>query len=314
MSNLEYTTLGRTGLRVSVMGLGCGGHSRLGLSQGHSEAEAEGVVKGALDLGVNFIDTAEGYRNEEVVGRAIKGVTRDQVVISTKVGIGWQDRRSTAQEMRDRVHACLTRLDTDYVDIFHLHGVTQDEYEYGVSELVPVLQDLKAEGKVRSIGITEAFIRDPAHATLRRAVHDDCWDVMMIGFSILNQSARETLLPLTREKGIGTLCMFAVRRALSRPEALRELLQSLIDTGAIHGVEAETALDFVTAAGAAGSLQEAAYRFCRWEPGIDVVLSGTGNLDHLRANAEALSLPPLPDTVAASLREIFAGVDSVSGN
>jgi aryl-alcohol dehydrogenase-like predicted oxidoreductase len=87
---MEFLTLGRTGLRASVMGLGCGGHSRLGLSYGNSESEAEEIVRSALDTGINFIDTAEAYRNETVVGRAIQGISRDQIILSTKAGVGWQ--------------------------------------------------------------------------------------------------------------------------------------------------------------------------------------------------------------------------------
>ena len=81
---MEYTNLGHTGLKVSVMGLGSGGHSRLGLAQGHSEQEAVRVVQAALDLGINYIDTAEGYGSESVVGQGIKSVRREDVVISTK--------------------------------------------------------------------------------------------------------------------------------------------------------------------------------------------------------------------------------------
>jgi L-galactose dehydrogenase len=70
---VEYVTLGRTGLRVSVMGLGCGGPSRIGQRTGRSEAEQVAIVRQALDAGVSFIDTAEAYQTEEVVGRAIQG-------------------------------------------------------------------------------------------------------------------------------------------------------------------------------------------------------------------------------------------------
>ena len=93
---MEYTVLGRTELRVSRMGLGGGGHSRLGLSQGKTEDAAEQIVKEALNLGVNFIDTAESYTTEEVIGRALKSTPRDEVILSTKAGVEWQDRRCTA--------------------------------------------------------------------------------------------------------------------------------------------------------------------------------------------------------------------------
>ena len=74
---MQYTTLGRTGLKVSVAGLGCGGSSRLGLEQGHSDAHAVGIIRAAVDMGVNLIDTARGYGTEHVVGLALKEIPRD---------------------------------------------------------------------------------------------------------------------------------------------------------------------------------------------------------------------------------------------
>ena len=84
---MEYTTLGRTGLRVSVAGLGCGGNSRLGLASGAGEAEAVALVRRAFDLGVNLFDTAAAYGTEPVVGAARRGVPRDAVVISSKANV-----------------------------------------------------------------------------------------------------------------------------------------------------------------------------------------------------------------------------------
>ncbi len=76
---MEYTILGRTGLRVSVAGLGCGGFSRLGLGTGKSEAHAIGIIREAIDLGVNLFDTAAAYGTEGVLGRALRGVPREKV-------------------------------------------------------------------------------------------------------------------------------------------------------------------------------------------------------------------------------------------
>ena len=313
---MDFTRLGRTGLKVSVMGLGCGGHSRLGLSTGNTEEQAVSVVRAALDLGINFIDTAEAYKTEVVVGKGIAGIPRDQVILSTKCGCGWEDRQCTAQEMKERVNACLTRLQTDYVDVLHLHGVRVEDYKYACEELVPALQDLKTEGKIRHIGITEAFGPEPSHEMLTTAVLDDAWEVVMVGFNILNQSARKQILKTTQDKGIGTLCMFAIRRALSRPEVLRDLIHDLAAKGLVDGnaFEPERPLGFLEENGVAADIQDAAYRFCRYEPGMDVVLSGTGNIEHLKLNAASLSRPPLPEEVASRLRTLFKDVDCVSGN
>ena len=135
------------------------------------------------------------------------------------------------------------------------------------------------------------------------------------GFNLINQSARERVLAKTREKGIGTLCMFAVRRGLIDEAWLRILLQSMADNGAIDRDLAE-APDLMAALGlkdVAGSLFEAAYRFCAYEPGMDCVLSGTSSAEHLRANLQAVQRGPLPAETVAHLQRLFAQVDSVSG-
>jgi len=314
---MDQVTLGRTGLQCSVMGLGGGGHSRLGLSQGFDDDHAAKLVRQALDAGVNFFDTAEGYRTESAVGQGIAGVPRESVILSTKIGPG-RGAIITGEELSSRAHACLERLGTDYVDILHLHGVGSAQYPEVRDTLLPELQRLQSSGAIRFLGITEAFGSDTSHGMLQQAVQDDCWDVIMVGFNLLNPSARKTVLPLTQAKGIGTLVMFAVRRALSQPEALRELLARLVSEGALPSgvLDPEAPLDWLLdgSPGAATTLVEACYRFCRWEPGLDVVLSGTSNPDHLVHNLAAIAGGPLPEAHQARLAELFGDVDSVSAN
>jgi len=313
---MEYTTLGSTGLRVSVMGLGCGGPSALGANTHKNESESVRVVLAALDCGVNIIDTAEYYGTESIVGRALREVRRDKVVVSTKRNM-WE--RKLLERPEDTVAALdnsLSRLDTDYVDIYHLHAVPPGIYEQVRDRIVPVLETLRDAGKIRFLGITEIFERDPGHVMLQKAVHDGCWDVMMVGFNMLNQCARDRVLRATMDAGIGTLNMFALRRAFSRPVRLKELLQELRDRGRI-GAGLETQDDLMRLLfpdGDRTSLPDAAYRFCRHEPGIDVVLSGTGSVDHVRANADSLTRPDLPAEVRARIEQVFAGVDDVSGS
>lgn len=313
---MDRTILGRTGLSVSVMGLGCGGHSRLGLATGGSKENAVAVVQRAVALGVNFFDTAEAYGTEEVVGKALADTPRGEIVLSTKVGPRGENGPRSAAELNERVHGCLRRLSTDFVDVLHLHGVRATDYDHCVAELVPALFALRDAGKIRFLGITEAFGPDPGHEMLVRAVQDDCWDVMMIGFNLLNQSARERVFPATRSKNVGVLDMFAVRRALANPDALRGLVADLARQGRLAGrdIDESNPLGFLIEGGAASSSTDAAYRFCRYELGVHVVLSGTGSVAHLEANVASLSAPPLPREVADRLRRLFAGIDSVSGN
>jgi L-galactose dehydrogenase len=309
---MEYTLLGRTGLKVPVMGLGCGGPSRAGQRGGRSEGESVAVIRQALDRGVNFIDTAESYGTEEIVGKAIKEVCRDSVVISTKKRT---QGKISQGDVEKSLEESLNRLGTDYVDFYHLHGVDLQYYDYLAAEIVPLFEKMRTQGKLRFIGITEPFVRDPGHAMLQRALEDDFWDVMMVGFNMLNPSARDRVLKKAKEKNIGILIMFAVRLAFSRPERLRQIVEELIEKKKVDPsqINKNDPLGFLIHEGGAVSLTDAAYRFCRHEPETHVILSGTGNPDHLGANIESFSRPPLPPEDLRRLTEIFGHVDSVSG-
>jgi len=194
--------------------------------------------------------------------------------------------------------------------------VRPDHYRYAYEVLAPVLLRMREEGKIRAVGITEAFIFDPGHLTLQQALEADCWDVMMVGFNLLNQSARSRVFKKTLRKNIGVLGMFAVRRALSQPAHLRALLAELAQKGQIDpaAYETEDPLGFLTQGGKAATIPEAAYRYCRYEPGLHVVLSGTGNVEHLKENVISLLKPPLAETDTQRLVTVFCKVDSVSGN
>jgi aryl-alcohol dehydrogenase-like predicted oxidoreductase len=311
---MQYVKLGRTGLSVGVAGLGCGGHSRLGLARGHDEAHAVRIVEHALDLGINFIDTAWAYGTEAVVGEAIRG-KRDQVVLSTKSIVVRGDRLATAAELEQSLGESLSRLGTDYIDVFHLHGVTAEQYPHCVEVLLPEMECQRDAGKIRFFGITEGFRRDPSHRMLEQAVPDEHFDVIMVGFSMLNPSARRMVFPQTSSHDVGTLVMYAVRRALSQPRELAALIDQLVRQGDVDPVVlGGHALDFVSDHPGVNSLVQAAYRFCRHEPGTHVVLTGTSSASHLTQNVASIIAPPLPQDVLDRLDDIFGSVDSVSGN
>jgi aryl-alcohol dehydrogenase-like predicted oxidoreductase len=196
---MQYTTLGTTGLRVSVAGLGCGGSSRLGSAWGKSEAECVGLVRHAIDLGVNFLDTAAAYDTEAIVGKAISEVPRDRVVVATKARIRHEGRPLSAAEVIESLDRSLRALRTDHIDVFQLHGVPPAAYDHVMAQLVPPLLAEQAKGKFRHLGITETAPNDPRHLMLQRAVHDECWQVVMLAFHMMNQNARATVFPHTLE-------------------------------------------------------------------------------------------------------------------
>ncbi|RYG70856.1 aldo/keto reductase [bacterium] len=313
---MDFVTLGRTGLRASVLGLGGGGHSRLGQQTGSTFGQSIALVQHALALGITFIDTAESYGTENIIGQALRGGRRDAVILSTKKSMDGQNGLITPQELRQGLEASLQRLETDRVDIYHLHGVLQEQYGYAREHLVPELLKLQEQGKIGFLGLTERFAVDTGHQMLSQAVRDEPWDVVMVGFNILNQSARERVFVQTQERNLGVLNMFAVRRDLSQPAKLQQTITALREQGHLSlyaELEDSEPLEFLLHEGGALSLPDAAYRFCRAEPGVHVVLSGTGSLRHLEENVTSILRPALPAPDRERLGHLFSGIDIVSG-
>ena len=306
---MHYTTLGRTNLRVSVAGLGTGGFSRLGLKAGKSEDEAARMIHEPIGLGINFIDTAPSYGTEGVVGKALKTLPRDKVVIATKAQIRGG---AGAAHVTASIDNSLRAMGTDYIDVFNLHGIELKEYDHAMS-VVPALVEAKQKGKIRHIGITENPIVDFTNVMLKRAVNDPVWEVYMVGFHMMHQGARQNVFPITREKGIGTLLMFAVRSIFADPPRVAREMKELAAKGLVEKWLGETddPLGFLIHEGGAASMTEAAYRFARHEPGVDVVLFGTGDAGHLRSNVAALLKPPLPEADRAKLGALFGRLTGI---
>jgi aryl-alcohol dehydrogenase-like predicted oxidoreductase len=148
---------------------------------------------------------------------------------------------------------------------------------------------------------------------LERAAEEPAWEVFMLAFHMLNQNARHRLLQRTRANGVGTLCMFAVRNVFSRPGLLQETVAELAAQGKLPRELAGTGdpLGFLVHEGGASSLIDAAYRFARHEPGIDVVLFGTSSVEHLEANIASILRPPLPAKDVAKLYALFGHLTGV---
>ena len=300
---MDYTTLGRTGLRVSVAGLGCGGNSRLGLGSGKSEKEAIALVREAWDLGVNIFDTAAIYGTEEVLGKALRGLPRERRVVASKARFG----RLSAAETVASLDRSLALLGLDCIDVFQLHGVTPNAYAHARDVMAPALLRERDKGKIRFLGITESSPHDPESRMLRQAVADGIWDTAMLGFHMLHQNARRAVFPLTLQARVGTLLMFVVRNIFSQPQRLRAAVGDLVAQGQLPAALAmeENPLGFLVHEGGARSVTDAAYRFARHEPGVDVVLFGTGERAHLRDNIRSILSPPLPAEDRKKLADLF---------
>jgi aryl-alcohol dehydrogenase-like predicted oxidoreductase len=198
---MENRTLGRQGLTVSALGLGCMGMSEF--YTGRDDAESIATIHRALDLAIDFLDTADMYgpfTNERLVGRAIRG-RRDQVILATKFGnergedgsfLGVNGR---PEYVRKSCDGSLQRLGVDHIDLYYQHRVDRT---VPIEETVGAMADLVREGKVRYLGLSEA-----APATIRRANAEYPISALQTEYSLWTRDPEDEILPLCRELGIG---------------------------------------------------------------------------------------------------------------
>src|SRR5262249_47329661 len=134
----------------------------------------------------------------------------------------------------------LRLMGTDYVDVFNLHAVELEHYDYVLNTLAPALIAQKEKGKIRHIGLTENPIVDHTNAELKRALHDPVWEVYMVGFHMMHQGARTNVFPATQEQGVGTLLMFAVRSIFADPPRVAREMKELAAKGLVEKWLGET--------------------------------------------------------------------------
>jgi len=188
-----YRKLGKTGLEVSAIGLGCG---ELGSSRTEYAAK---IVTRALELGVNYFDTARRYWDSEIkVGSALKGA-REEVYISTKTPA------VTREEAWQHIRESLQRLQTDYLDNCHLHNLVNEkdlERRVGSGGALEALVEARDQGLIRHIGCTSHLSR-----VLIRALEDFDFEIIMVPMNIVEREPLEELIPLCNRKGVGVTIM-----------------------------------------------------------------------------------------------------------
>ena len=290
---MEYRILGRTGLRVSVIGLGTMVHA------GHfgpmKDEESLDAIDAALDLGVNFIDTSDAYGagySETLLGKALKG-KRDKVVLATKGGNVMagpnRGKRNFAADYIGRVMVdSLKRLQTDYIDLYQLHNPDVEVIRNG--EVWELLERRKKEGKIRHYGVS---INKMDEGTA--AVRDGRSDTIQIEYNLLDQEPAQEVFPLAQKANVGVIVRVPLRRGLLTGKFTLEDQQRFQGedvrarnfAGEIFQKELAKVESLRFLAKPGRSLAQAAIAFCTAQPAVSVVIAGARNGQQMRDNAGA---------------------------
>ena len=294
-----YRTLGKSGIQVSAVALGC-------MSLGTDRARARRTLERALDLGVTLFDTADLYDhgvNEEIVGEVLRGA-RDRVVIATKVGNRWRadgsgwDWDPSGAYILQEVRESLRRLGVERIDLYQLHGGTVDD---PTDETVRAFELLLEQGSIRAWGISSirpnvvrrfCALADSGRARLTSE---------MVQYSLLDRRPEEEILETARGAGLGVLVRGAVAGGLlAGAPPLGKPAAKYLELDPAEVRAAQDALRSV--AGSDGAMSAAAIRFCLGHPAVTAVVAGASSPQQVEANVRAADAPPLGEAEARLVR------------
>jgi aryl-alcohol dehydrogenase-like predicted oxidoreductase len=326
---MDYRALGRTGLSVSALGFGCGNVG--GLMIRGTPAERERAAARAIELGVNYFDTAALYgdgQSEENLGRVLKALGA-RVHVGTKFRLGADDLANPPAAIERALDASLGRLGMEQVDLFQFHNSIAPKRSGAAASardvldaVVPALQRLRQAGKIRFYGITALGDTDALHQVVASGtVH-----TMQTVVNLLNPSAARAvpagypaqdfrqLLGAAHTHGTGAIVIrVAAAGALSGTMERHPVAVPAVDpiaSGADYGTDVRRSAAFAALVkeGHADSLVEASMRFAIGAQGVSTVLLGYSSLDHLEMAAAAVNRGPLPPAALDRLDAIWRGV------
>ncbi|AYG04434.1 aldo/keto reductase [Gryllotalpicola protaetiae] len=320
MAEIEYRALGRSGLVVSTIGLGCNNFGRAGTVTETQEG-TNAVIDAAVDAGVTLFDTADIYGaqrglSETLMGNALAG-KRDRIVLATKFGMDMAGAngpdwgaRGSRRYVRRAVEGSLTRLRTDWIDLYQLHrpdGVTP------IEETLAVLDDLIGEGKVRYIGHSNLSGWQIADAEYQAALAGHPKFISAQNeYNLLTRGAEREVLPAVNEYGLGFLPFFPLQNGLLTGKFTRDggpadsrIMQQrrhLVDDAPWDLLDEYQA--FADARGI--TMLEATFGWLLAQPGLTSVIAGATKAEQVHANVAAASAwHPSPDEVA-DISRLFA--------
>jgi L-galactose dehydrogenase/L-glyceraldehyde 3-phosphate reductase len=328
---VEKRRFGRTGLEVSLLGFGCGAVG--GLMIKGDPGDQERAVARALELGINYFDTAQMYGNgesERNLGRVLKSLKPD-VYVGTKVRLPPTEPGRIGEAITASLEASLTRLQLDHVDLFQFHNAIVETTQGAnfsadtvLDAVVPAFERLRAQGKCRFIGITANGETDALH----RVVNACAFDTGQVSFNLLNPSPAgpvpagypaqdyRNLLGHLQAADMGVIVIRVLAAgALSGTEERHPLGSpppAPIGSGRDYGADIERARRFLPLVhdGYADSLIEASIRYVIAQPAVSTVLVGYSTMEHLEYAARAVEKGPLSQAAldrAAEIQRGFAG-------
>jgi aryl-alcohol dehydrogenase-like predicted oxidoreductase len=308
---MQYRTLGRTGLRVSVIGLGTMVHA------GHfgpmKDSESLSAIDAALDLGVNFIDTSDAYGAgyaENLLGKTLRG-RRDKVILATKGGnvmVGPErGKRNFEPAYIGRVlEQSLKRLQIDYVDLYQLHNPTVDVIEQG--EAWELLERAKKGGKIRHYGVSINTMEEGV-----AAVKDGRSETIQVEYNLLMQEPAEKIFPLAQQANVGIIARMPLRRGvLTGKMTMADEQRFQGDDVRARSYKGEAFAKELAKAdqlrflvrGPVKSLGQAAIAFCVAHPAVGVTIPGARNEQQMRENAAAGDIM-LPQEDLANVADLW---------
>ena len=329
---MEMRTYGRTGMQISLLGFGCGAVG--GLMVRGAPADQDRAIARALEVGVNYFDTAVQYGNgesEKNLGRVLATLKPRDAVVGTKVRLPASDFGRIAIAVSQSLEASLQRLRMERVDIFHLHnaittgggGETLSAAQV-LNDVVPAFQKLRQQGKIRFLGITA--VGDSA--ALHQVIDAGAIDSAQVSFNMLNPSAAAALPPgypaqdygrlfdHTQAAGTGVVAIRVLAGGALSGIAERHPIASAPPEpiGSANSYNADLArarrLAPLVSEGHAGSLAEAAIRFVAGNPAVGTILVGMATPQEFEGALAAVQKGPLPPAGLArlaTLQQGFAG-------